>query len=178
MSNAGTNLRDADVSALIGVTQRLSDLMTAEITALRAMRPKDMRPLQDEKAKLTSRYDADLRLFSEHSDDMIKVDPALVEELKQSTATLRTILVHNKLALAAARSVNEALVHTIEPARLPAYEGTRVPANVFVLGVALGSTGLGEVLDPGTVAGVVETRWRRGVARNQFAFQQGLAFDG
>lgn len=113
MSNAGTNLRDADVSALIGVTQRLSDLMTAEITALRAMRPKDMRPLQDEKAKLTSRYDADLRLFSEHSDDMIKVDPALVEELKQSTATLRTILVHNKLALAAARSVNEALVHTI-----------------------------------------------------------------
>lgn len=72
----------------------------------------------------------------------------------------------------------QALVHTIEPARLPAYEGTRVPANVFVLGVALGSTRLAEVLDPGTVAGVVETRWRRGVARNQFAFQQGLAFDG
>jgi indolepyruvate ferredoxin oxidoreductase beta subunit len=72
----------------------------------------------------------------------------------------------------------EALVHTIEPASLPAYEGTRVPANVFVLGAALGGTGLGQVLDPEVVAGVVGTRWRRGVARNRYALQQGLAFAG
>jgi len=127
MNNVGDNVREADVSALIGVTQRLSDLMTAEIAALRAMRPKDIRPLQDEKSKLASRYEADLRLFSEHADDMIKVDPALVEELKQSTATLRTILVHNKLVLAATRTVNEALVRTIadEVAR------QRNPATVY-----------------------------------------------
>lgn len=138
MNNAGTNLRDADVSALIGVTQRLSDLMTAEITALRAMRPKDIRPLQEEKAKLTSRYEADLRLFSEHADDMIRIDPALVAELKQSTATLRTILVHNKLVLAATRSVNEALVHTIadeiarqrNPAEAYGEHGQHVAATV------------------------------------------------
>ena len=65
-------------------------------------------------------------------------------------------------------------VHYLAPESLPLYKGTPAPANVFVLGVALGHTGLGEVVDPPEVAQVVQTRWKKGAERNSFAFQAGL----
>ncbi len=65
-------------------------------------------------------------------------------------------------------------MHYLASERLPMYEGAPVPPNVFVLGAALGHTGLGGVLDPAEVAKTIETRWKRGVERNLFAFQSGL----
>jgi len=56
---------------------------------------------------------------------------------------------------------------------LPLYQGAPVPANVFVLGVAIGHTRLGEVLDPSGVAHIVQTRWTKGAERNAFAFHAG-----
>jgi indolepyruvate ferredoxin oxidoreductase beta subunit len=58
--------------------------------------------------------------------------------------------------------------------RLPLYEGAPVPANVYVLGAAIGHTGLGEVLDSSEMAHTVQNRWKRGAERNVFAFQAGL----
>ena len=65
-------------------------------------------------------------------------------------------------------------MHYLAPESLPLYEGTPVPANVFVLGAAIGHTSLGEMLDPSEVAHVIQTRWKRGTDRNRFAFQAGL----
>ena len=65
-------------------------------------------------------------------------------------------------------------MHYLAPEHLPSYEGVSVSPNVFVLGAALGHTGLGDVLDSSEVAHTVETRWKKGVARNLFAFQSGL----
>lgn len=65
-------------------------------------------------------------------------------------------------------------MHYLAPERLPLYKGTPVAANVFVLGAAIGHTGLGKVLDSSEVAHVVQTRWKRGAERNLFAFQAGL----
>jgi len=65
-------------------------------------------------------------------------------------------------------------MHYLTPESLPLYEGIPVPANIFVLGVAVGYTSLGDVLNPSEVAHVVQTRWKRGAERNQFAFQAGL----
>ncbi len=65
-------------------------------------------------------------------------------------------------------------MHYLASERLPMYEGAPVLPNVFVLGAALGHTGLGGVLDPAEVAKTIETRWKRGVERNLFAFQSGL----
>ena len=65
-------------------------------------------------------------------------------------------------------------MHYLAPESLPLYEGTPVPANVFVLGAAIGHTSLGEMLDPSEVAHVIQTRWKRGTERNRFAFQAGL----
>jgi indolepyruvate ferredoxin oxidoreductase beta subunit len=62
----------------------------------------------------------------------------------------------------------------LDPKSLPLYEGTLVPANVFVLGAALGHTGLGQVLDPSGVEHIVRTRWIKGSERNLFALRSGL----
>jgi len=64
-------------------------------------------------------------------------------------------------------------MHYLAPESLPLHEGTPVAANVFVLGVAIGHTGLGEVLAPSEVAHIVQARWTRGAERNLFAFQAG-----
>ena len=65
-------------------------------------------------------------------------------------------------------------MHYFEAESLPVYESSPVPANVFVLGLALGHTKLGTVLEPSDVAEVVRTRWKRGADRNLFAFRAGL----
>ena len=66
-------------------------------------------------------------------------------------------------------------VHYLDPENLPLYDGVPVPANVFVLGAALGRTRLGDVLPPEAVLQEIEGRWRRGVERNRRAFQAGLS---
>jgi indolepyruvate ferredoxin oxidoreductase beta subunit len=67
-----------------------------------------------------------------------------------------------------------AKLHYLDPEKLPLYDGAPVPANVYVLGAALGQTGLGKVLDSAAVACIVENRWKRGRERNRLAFQAGL----
>ena len=68
----------------------------------------------------------------------------------------------------------EATLHHLSPESLPVHAGTSVPANVFVLGAALGRTRLGDVLDPADVREVIRTRWKRSIERNLVAFQAGL----
>ncbi len=75
--------------------------------------------------------------------------------------------------LGAAREAGARVVY-LDPADRPAYEGQPVPANVYVLGAALGHTGLGKVLSPETVLQAIEARWPKGTDRNRFAFQAGL----
>jgi indolepyruvate ferredoxin oxidoreductase beta subunit len=65
-------------------------------------------------------------------------------------------------------------VRYLNAEKLPLYEGAPVPPNIFVLGAALGHTGLGEVLSPPEVAHIVQSRWGKGAERNAFAFQSGL----
>lgn len=67
------------------------------------------------------------------------------------------------------------VVHYLDPGRLPLHEGAPAPANIFVLGAALGCSGLGGLLDPSEVAHLVRTRWTRGAARNILAFEAGLS---
>ena len=68
-----------------------------------------------------------------------------------------------------------AVVRYLDPERRPLHEGTSVPANIFVLGAALGGTGLDQLLDPGAVQELVRTRWTHGAEQNTLAFEAGLA---
>jgi indolepyruvate ferredoxin oxidoreductase beta subunit len=68
----------------------------------------------------------------------------------------------------------EVTLHYLDPAGVPELDGQPVPANVFVLGAALGLTPLGQILDPTSVEELVVSRWKRGVEANQLAFRAGL----
>jgi len=68
----------------------------------------------------------------------------------------------------------EAEMHYLDPAYLPRRDGSRLPANVYVLGAAVGCTGLGDILDAEAVAEVVVNRWERYAAVNEAAFRAGL----
>jgi indolepyruvate ferredoxin oxidoreductase beta subunit len=57
---------------------------------------------------------------------------------------------------------------------VPRHEDVPLPANIYVLGAAVGHTGLGRVLGADTVAKVVTGRWRRYAAVNEAAFRAGL----
>jgi indolepyruvate ferredoxin oxidoreductase beta subunit len=76
--------------------------------------------------------------------------------------------VHEKVEAAECR------MHYLAPEALPTHDGRRVPANVYVLGAALGYTALGDLLDPEAVAAIVTHRWEKYAAMNEAAFQSGL----
>jgi indolepyruvate ferredoxin oxidoreductase beta subunit len=65
----------------------------------------------------------------------------------------------------------------LAPEELPMHEGRAVPANIYVLGAALGHTTLGEVLDAEAVARTMSNRWERYQEVNMAAFRAGLEAD-
>lgn len=62
----------------------------------------------------------------------------------------------------------------LDPEQRPRYEGTVLPANIYVLGAAMGCTRLAQILDPEAVANVVKNRWEQYSALNEAAFRAGL----
>ena len=74
----------------------------------------------------------------------------------------------------------EAHLHYLDPAALPRRDGAPLPANIYVLGTAVGWTGLGRVVDAETVLDVVRRRWEKYAAVNEAALRAGLeaAVDG
>ena len=102
-----------DISGLITITHRLTDLLTAEITALRAMRPRDIAPLQEEKAELTNIYEARLKALKDENITLKQVSPELAQELGQSTKILCGVIADNQRALKAVREVNEDVINII-----------------------------------------------------------------
>lgn len=103
----------ADIDALTNITRRLTDLLTAEIAALRGMRPKDIVPLQDEKAALTDQYQRLLQKLKEQGVTPGSLDPASAIVLKESTALLNDVIVNNKRAIEAVKIVNERVLHIV-----------------------------------------------------------------
>jgi indolepyruvate ferredoxin oxidoreductase beta subunit len=65
----------------------------------------------------------------------------------------------------------------LDPENLPCLEDEPVPANIYVLGAAVGHTTLRDVLDADDVASIVAHRWERYAAMNEAAFRAGLEAD-
>jgi indolepyruvate ferredoxin oxidoreductase, beta subunit len=75
----------------------------------------------------------------------------------------------------AAVAASGARLSYVEPASLPADDdGSPLPDNVFLLGVAMGQTALSQLMDPADVLAAVRNRWPRGAERNLHAFRHGL----
>jgi indolepyruvate ferredoxin oxidoreductase beta subunit len=67
-----------------------------------------------------------------------------------------------------------ATLQVVEPTALPRYGERSLPANIVVLGAAVGRTRLGTLLSSQVVADLVAVRWKRNVEANKLAFQAGL----
>ena len=67
-----------------------------------------------------------------------------------------------------------ARLHYLDPGALVEHDGRPVPANIFMLGAAVGRTRLGPLLESEVVADLVAGRWKRNVEANRLAFQAGL----
>jgi Pyruvate/2-oxoacid:ferredoxin oxidoreductase gamma subunit len=68
----------------------------------------------------------------------------------------------------------EAELHYVDAEKLPRRDGSPLPANVYVLGAAVGCTGLGRILDADAVVEIVTGRWEKYAAVNEAAFRAGL----
>lgn len=69
------------------------------------------------------------------------------------------------------------VLHYLGPESVPQRNGEPLPANVYVLGAAMGCTGLGRILDADAVAKVIASRWERYATANKAAFRAGLEAD-
>lgn len=101
---------------LLDTSTRLTDLIAAEIAALRAMRPRDIAPLQEEKAQLTARYGAVLAQLRANPEMLKGANPARRGQLRQAVQQLRDVIGDNLRALKAARIINEKMIRVIADA--------------------------------------------------------------
>jgi indolepyruvate ferredoxin oxidoreductase beta subunit len=62
----------------------------------------------------------------------------------------------------------------LDPDHLPRHKGAVVSGNIYVLGAAMGHTGLSAVLDPISIEDGMRLRWRKDAERNIFAFHAGM----
>jgi len=62
----------------------------------------------------------------------------------------------------------------LDPGEQPVHKDAPMPANVFVLGAAIGRTRLGSMLDVQTVLDVLVHAWEADRQRNAEAFHAGL----
>ncbi|MCZ6722078.1 MAG: hypothetical protein O7A65_11130 [Proteobacteria bacterium] len=110
------NLPTERFDELVQISDRLSDLMSAETTALRAMRPKDIVPLQEEKALLTEQYAEQLKLLRADPHVLDQTDASTRELVRDATRRLHDLARHNCHVLTAARTVNERLMKAVADA--------------------------------------------------------------
>ncbi len=101
------------VEQLILLTDKLSDIITAEVKILEERRPKDLSPLSAEKAKLSSVYAQELRAIAQDRSLIGGVAPDLAERLKAVTKTFQTKVDKEMRLLTRARRITEGAVKAI-----------------------------------------------------------------
>jgi indolepyruvate ferredoxin oxidoreductase, beta subunit len=71
-------------------------------------------------------------------------------------------------------ALSEARLVYIDPASLPTYSGEPVHPNLFVLGVIIGKTTLGSLVNFKDVEHIIQNRFKRNVEANLYAFHAGM----
>jgi hypothetical protein len=101
------------VEALIRTAGRLIALIEREIELLRAMKPGEIGPLQEEKAALALAYQDHLEALSTDRQAMAALAPALREELTALALRLETLVGEDERAVTAAREAHDRLLRAI-----------------------------------------------------------------
>jgi len=98
---------------LLAITSRLIACMEREIELLRAMQPKELRQLQDDKTALADAYRAFVLALKEPDAAAESVNDVLREELAEATERFQASLSDNLRALRAMRDVNERVMRAV-----------------------------------------------------------------
>lgn len=98
---------------LLAVTSRLIALMEKENALLRAMRPQDIRSLQDDKQALAAAYQALMQELAKSPADFNGLTPALRAEIEEATTSFRKHAGENMRAINSAREVNARVIKAV-----------------------------------------------------------------
>lgn len=98
---------------LLAITSRLIACMEREIELLRAMQPKELRQLQEDKTALADAYRAFVLALKEPDEAAESVNDVLREELAEATERFQASLSDNLRALRAMRDVNERVMRAV-----------------------------------------------------------------
>ena len=101
------------VQSLIEITQSLSTIFAQENTLLESHRPREMAPLQAEKARLAAAYAKSIRDIATNRSLVDGAGDELLSTLKDITRTFEERAAHQKSLLDGASKASEGLVKAI-----------------------------------------------------------------
>ncbi len=101
------------IEELIGLTERLTEVLTKETEILNGMRPSEIGSLQSEKASLSQAYSEAVGAANSNTSKVASARLDLRERLARATARLQDIMADNLRAITIARAFNERLVRAL-----------------------------------------------------------------
>lgn len=116
------------VRALIDLTEKLSAIIAQENDLLATRRPRDMAPLQGEKARLASAYAEAIRTVAADRQSVSGASAPLIEKLRELTKTFEGCAMRQQSLLGAAKQAGEGLVRAV------AQEAARTAETAYASG--------------------------------------------
>jgi hypothetical protein len=101
------------VRAVIDLTESLSDIVTRENDILSTRRPRDLGPLQAEKARLASAYAGAIRDIARDRASVVGAAGPLIEKLRELTKTFEGCALRQQALLEGATKAGEGLVRAV-----------------------------------------------------------------
>ncbi len=101
------------VRALIDLTESLNDLVTRENDILSTRRPRDLAPLQAEKARLAAAYAGAIRDVARDRTAVAGAGGPLIEQLRALTKTFEGCALRQQALLEGATKAGEGLVRAV-----------------------------------------------------------------
>jgi hypothetical protein len=108
-----TQTPEERVRALIDLTEALSVLVTRENDILAARRPRELMPLQAEKARLASAYAQSIRDIASDRVVTAQASAPLIEKLRELTKTFEECAIRQQALLDGAAKAGEGLVRAV-----------------------------------------------------------------
>jgi len=104
---------EARVRALIELTEALSAIVTQENDILATRRPRELQPLQAEKARLAAAYAQSIRDIASDRQLVVGAAAPLIEKLREMTKTFEGCAMRQQTLLEGATKAGEGLVRAV-----------------------------------------------------------------
>jgi len=104
---------EARVRALIDLTEALSAIVAQENAILATRRPRDLEPLQAEKARLAAAYARSIREIAADRGNIAGASAPLIEQLRELTKTFEGCAMRQQALLDGATKAGEGLLRAV-----------------------------------------------------------------